>query len=247
MAVYFFSDLHLGSGDDSVQREKELCEELEQVSKDADAIVLLGDMFDFWFSYKHVVPRGGIRLLGKMAELSDRGIQLHYFLGNHDMWLFDYLTSEMKIAMHDEPCVLTFDKKKFLCGHGDGLGHLDKSYDILRRVFRNKVNQWAFALLPTKLTFGIACGWSRHSRRRHGIECCQYLGDEKEGIVLHCKEVLQHEKIDYCIFGHRHYPIQRTITAANGATSEYINTGDWLYHRSYARYVNGNIELIEKR
>ena len=234
--LYFISDAHLGTGADSCQREQQLCLLLESMRADAHTIVLLGDMFDFWFTYRYVVPRGHVRLLGKLASLADDGIELHFFLGNHDMWVFDYLESEMAITMHSDQEVFDFDGHRFLIGHGDGLGHLDKRYDFLRRVFRSRLNQRLFAMLPSRLTFGIATRWSRQSRVSHGGETSQYLGDEREGIVIYCRQRLEGEKIDYCVFGHRHTPLQRTISAENGNSALYVNVGDWLNHRTYAVY-----------
>lgn len=232
--VYFITDAHLGAGNDSLLREQQLCQWLDSIRSDARMLILLGDMFDFWFSYRHVVPRGHIRFLGKLSELADSGIELHFFVGNHDMWLFDYLSNEMNITMHNDPERILIDGKSFLIGHGDGLGHLDRHYDCLRRIFRSRFNQWAFSILPEWLTFGIACGWSRQSRRSHGVEGSLYMGDDREGIVIYCREQLQHSPIDYCVFGHRHTPLVRDITADNGAKSLYVNVGDWLMHRSYA-------------
>ena len=240
--LYFVTDAHLGAGTNSRQRESELCALLDRMKCDASVVVFLGDIFDFWFSYRYVVPKGHIRLLGKMAELSDAGIQLHYFIGNHDMWLFDYLPSEMNIIMHDEPDVLHFDGHSFLLGHGDGLGHLDKKYDFIRRIFRSRVNQRLFSWLPSGWTFGIANAWSRSSRKKHIREnpkIFEYQGDDCEGIVIYCRQRLQNEHFDFCVFGHRHTPLVRDL----GRSSTYVNVGDWLMHRNYAVYHNGQIEL----
>ncbi len=244
--LYFVTDAHLGAGADSRQREQELCAFLDTIRHDAAMVVFLGDMFDFWFTYRHVVPRGHIRLLGRMAELADAGVELHFFIGNHDMWLFDYLSSQMNITMHDDPATLLFDGKKFLVGHGDGLGHLDRRYDCLRRVFRCRLNQRLFALLPEWMTFGVALGWSGHSRKGHikkNPTIFEYQGDDREGIVLYCKQRLSQEPFDYCVFGHRHTPLVRTIQAPGGNQSTYVNVGDWLIHRNYAVYYNGNLTL----
>ena len=162
--LYFITDAHLGAGLDSRERERELCRLLDEIAPKVDKVVFLGDMFDFWFTYRHVVPKGYTRLLGRMAQMADAGIELHFFVGNHDMWMFNYLKEEMGIIMHDDPEVMEYDGKRFLVGHGDGLGHLDKTYDILRWIFRNKFNQWLFSLLPAGMTFGIAHGWSRKHR-----------------------------------------------------------------------------------
>ena len=228
--IVFISDAHLGSGADSLAREKELCAFLDSVKDDCKTLFLLGDMFDFWFSYRHLVPRGHTRLLGKLAELADSGVELHFFIGNHDMWMFDYLEKEVGAVMHDEPEVFEIDGRRFLIGHGDGLGHLDKKFDLLRRIFRCRFNQRLFALLPASWTFPIARRWSDSNKLLHARQdSLHYLGDKREGIVLYCKERLAKEHFDYCVFGHRHTPL---VMPLEGAL--YVNTGDWMLNRNYA-------------
>lgn len=247
--VYFISDAHLGSGDDSRERERQLCQWLGSIKDDCKTLMLLGDMFDFWFTYCHLVPRGHVRLLGKLAELADSGVEIHFFLGNHDMWMFDYLEKEIGAVMHAEPEVFAFDGKRFLVGHGDGLGNLDHGFNFIRRVFRSRLNQRLFALLPSSLTFPIAQRWSESNKRKHARQdCLRYLGDEREGIVLYCKERLAKEHFDYCVFGHRHTPLVRQLDAApNGNSSLYVNTGDWFVNRNYAIYnlKDHNLKLCD--
>lgn len=247
MSLYFITDAHLGSGADSRQREQELCSFLDSIRQEVTTLILLGDMFDFWFSYRYVVPRGHVRLLGKLAQMVDDGVEVHYFIGNHDMWLFDYLSQEIGITMHDDPEILTFDNHRFLIGHGDGLGHLDRHYDFLRRVFRCKVNQRLFALLPEWMTFGLAQRWSDYSKHSHNPDHLRYLGEDREGIVIHCKELSQSEDFDFCVFGHRHTPIATEIHLNNThrPTCQYVNVGDWFTHRNYARYSAGRLTLHE--
>ena len=242
--VFFVSDAHLGSGSDSRRREVELCSFLDSIKPICCKLFLLGDMFDFWFTYRHLVPRGHVRLLGKLAELADAGVEVHFFIGNHDMWLFDYLEDECGAVMHSEPEVLAIGGRRFLIGHGDGLGHTDRGFDFIRSVFRNRFNQHLFALLPAALTFPVARRWSDSNKRKHEREDAQhYLGDDREGIVLYCRERLQHEHFDFCVFGHRHTPL--VMSLGEGCT--YVNTGDWLTHRTCVRYdtENGQIELYE--
>ena len=232
-SIVFISDSHLGSGADSLQREQELCRFLDGIKDDCRQLFLLGDMFDFWFTYRYLVPRGHIRLLGKLAELADSGVELHFFIGNHDMWLFDYLEKEVGAVMHSDPEVMEIDGRRFLIGHGDGQGHLDKNYSTLRRIFRSHLNQRLFALLPSRLTFPIANRWSDSNKRKHARQdTLHYLGDDREGIVVYCKEMLRKEPLDYCVFGHRHTPL--VMPLADGCT--YVNTGDWLLNRNYAVY-----------
>ena len=243
--LYFITDAHLGVGADTREREKELCHLLDEMQHDAAMIVFLGDMFDFWFSYRHVVPRGHIRILGKMAELADKGIEMHYFIGNHDMWLFDYLEKEMSITMHGEPTLITFGGKHFLMGHGDGLGHLDRHYDLLKRVFRGRFNQKLFSILPEWMTFGLALRWSDSSKQKHKREDLSFKGEEGEGILRYCKQRVQTEDIDYCVFGHRHTPISTTLSVkSNGHDVQYVNVGNWFTERSYAEYDGTVLRLI---
>ena len=246
--LYFITDAHLGAGSDSRCRERQLCELLDTIAPEAAKVFFLGDMFDFWFSYHHVVPKGFVRLLGRIAQLADNGIEVHYFVGNHDMWMFDYLSDEAGVIMHNDPEVMEYDGRRFLLGHGDGLGHMDRTYDILRWIFRNRLNQRLFSILPEWMTFGIASGWSqknRSTRLRRRPEILEYQGDDYEGIVIHCRERMMEEHLDYCIFGHRHTPLIKEIVAANGASATYVNVGDWLIHRNYAVYSEGVMELRE--
>ena len=247
--LYFITDAHLGAGADTLEREKALCQLLDDIAPKAAKVVFLGDMFDFWFTYRHVVPKGYTRLLGRMAQMSDAGIEMHFFVGNHDMWMFDYLQKEMGIVMHDEPEVMVFDGKRFLVGHGDGLGHLDRTYDILRWIFRNRVNQRLFSILPEWMTFGIAARWSqkhRSGKLRKKPEILEFQGDDNEGIILYCKERMMKEHFDYCVFGHRHTPLLKEICTPEGVTATYCNVGDWLIHRNYAVYADGELSLQER-
>lgn len=244
--VVFVSDAHLGSGSDSRQREQALCKLLDEVVQPATVLVLLGDMFDFWFTYRHTVPRGFSRIIGKLSALSDSGVEIHYFTGNHDMWMFDYLQEECGLRMHIDPAVLLIDGKRFLVGHGDGLGSTDRMFNLWRRMFRCRGNQRLFALLPPTLTFPIAHRWSDLNKRRHLRQGkAVYLGEEREGIVRYCKERLQKEHYDYCVFGHRHTPVLTTI----GEGTTYVNTGDWLHHRNYAHYSpqSGQMQLCDQQ
>ena len=240
--VYFISDAHLGSGANSRQREAQLCRWLDSIAPHCHTLVILGDMFDFWFSYRHLVPRGHLRLLGKLAALSDDGVQIHYFVGNHDMWLFDYLSQEMTITMHDDPAVLSFFGKRLLIGHGDGLGGEDPWFQFVRHFFRSRLCHRLFKALPSSFTFGIAHRWSDNNKRKHARnKVASYRGDDREGIAVYCLRRMQKEHFDYCVFGHRHTPLVRPLGHA-----VYVNTGDWLEHRSYAVLTpDGNMSLLD--
>lgn len=239
--VYFITDAHLGSGCNSRERELQFCRLLDNIKGDCKTLMLLGDIFDFWFSYRYLVPRGHVRLLGKLAELSDSGVEIHFFIGNHDMWVFDYFTKEFGAIVHDDPVEVELYGKRFLIGHGDGLGHTDRWFDFVRVFFRSRFCHRLFKMLPSAFTFGIAHRWSDGNKRKHAKrDMLHYLGDGREGIVIYCKQRLEKEHFDYCVFGHRHTPLTRDL--GNGCT--YVNVGDWLHNRNYAVYgPEGVVEL----
>lgn len=207
---------------------------------DAKAIYLLGDIFDFWFEYKKAVPKGYIRLLGKLAELTDSGIPIYIFTGNHDMWMFDYLEKEINITIYREPIEIKLNEKVFFLGHGDGLGPGDYGYKILKQIFSNTVCKWLFARIHPNLGISIAEYWSRKSRISNGIKDDINLG-EKEFLVQFCKSKLQETQIDYFLFGHRHLPMEIKISK----NSTYINLGEWVNYRTYAVF-NGETVTLEK-
>ncbi len=239
--IYFISDFHLGAPDKvkSLEREKRVVRWLEKVKVDASEIYLMGDIFDFWFEYKHAVPRGYVRLLGKLAELSDSGIIVHYFTGNHDMWVFDYLPQEIGVKIYREPITRTIGNKKFYIGHGDGLGPGDHGYKFIKKVFANKACQWLFARLHPNFGIPLALYFSRKSRIATGTTDEKYLGEEKEWLVVYSKEVLKNEHFDYLIFGHRHLPLDIKL----GETSRYVNLGEWINYNTYAVFDGINLSL----
>lgn len=240
--IYFASDFHLGvpSYASSLEREKRIVAWLNEVSKNATEIYLMGDLFDFWFEYKYVAPKGFIRLLGKIAELSDAGIKIHLFTGNHDMWMFGYLKKELGVEIHYEPIVKIYNQKKFYLAHGDGLGPGEYSFKLLKKIFANPFFQWCYARIHPNLAFGIANYFSRKSRQSNYSEDANYLGDEKEWLFQYCKEMLQKESYDYMIFGHRHLPLDKKIE--NG---RYINLGDWIKYNTYGYFNGEEFELKE--
>src|SRR5688572_19173129 len=219
--IYFISDFHLGAPDKnkSLEREKRIVRWLEMARKDASEIYLLGDVFDFWFEYKHAVPRGYVRLLGKLAELNDQGIKLHYFTGNHDMWIFDYLPSEIGVTVYREPITRTIGNFKFYIGHGDGLGPGDHGYKFIKKVFANKACQWLFARLHPNFGIPLALYFSRKSRVATGTTDEKFLGEENEWLVVYSKELVKKEHYDFLIFGHRHLPLDIPVEGK----SRYIN------------------------
>ncbi|MDX1683911.1 MAG: UDP-2,3-diacylglucosamine diphosphatase [Saprospiraceae bacterium] len=239
--IYFASDFHLGinARHTSEQRERQIIQWLDEIRDDADEIYLVGDMFDFWFEYRKVVPKGFFRLLGKLAELRDEGIPLHIFTGNHDMWMFDYLEEELDLKINRQPIEAEYNGKKFLIGHGDGLGPGDHGYKFIKRVFANKWCQRAFGLLPPFFGMSIAHYWSGKSRAQNR-DVKEFLGAEKEWLVQYCESKLKERHFDYFIFGHRHLPIDYTLS--NGE-SRYINLGEWMNFNSYAVFDGSDVQL----
>lgn len=239
--IYFASDFHLGvpNHEVSLKREKLLVKWLDEISKDAEAIYLVGDIFDFWFEYKHAIPKGFVRLQGKIAELTDSGIPVHFFTGNHDMWMFGYHEKELGVTLHHEPIILKAQGKKIFVGHGDGLGPGDNGYKFIKKVFANKFFQWCFARLHPNFGIGIANFSSRKSRAATGNTDEVYLGEEKEWLVHYSKDLLKSEHFDYFIFGHRHLPLNIKV----GENSRYINLGDWLKYNTFGVLEGGEINL----
>lgn len=228
--IYFASDFHLGipNKESSLDREKRIVRWLDEIKEDAKEIYLVGDIFDFWFEYKTVVPRGYTRLLGKIAELTDSGIPIYAFIGNHDMWQFGYLEEEVGVTLFREPIVRECNGKKFFIGHGDGLGPGDYGYKFIKKVFSNPICQWLFARLHPNFGIGLANYWSRRSRIANGEEV--FHGEDNEWLFLFAKEYLQTEHIDYFIFGHRHLSLDLKVAD----NSRYINLGDWVTLNTYA-------------
>lgn len=240
--IYFLSDFHLGAPNPeaSLVREKKIIHFLSSIQESAEEIFILGDLFDFWFEYKYVVPKGYTRILGKLAEISDAGIKIHFFVGNHDMWMKDYFQKELNIDVYFEPKEFTYNNKKFLIGHGDGLGPGDKGYKFIKKVFRHPVSQWSFGMLPPVIGMGLANYFSRKSRAKTGESNETFLGEDSEWLVTYCKEVLQEKHFDYFIFGHRHLPLDIKLNE----TSRYINLGDWIRYFTYAAFDGENLTLL---
>lgn len=240
--IYFLSDFHLGAPDHatSLQREKMLVKFLHQIKEDAAEIFIVGDMFDFWYEYRKVVPKGFVRILGKLGEITDSGIPVHFFVGNHDMWMKDYLTEELNIKVYFDPVEFTFHGKKMLVGHGDGLGPGDHGYKRLKKIFRNPVCQWLFGILPPAIGMGVANYMSRRSRAQTGSVEEVFLGGDKEWLVQYCQYKLQQKHYDYFVFGHRHLPIYYQLQP----DSYYINLGDWIRYYTYAVFDGEKFELL---
>ena len=242
--VYFLSDFHLGApnAEESLEREKKIVSFLADIKNDAWVIFIVGDIFDFWYEYKTVVPKGYVRLLGKLAELSDAGIQIHFFVGNHDMWMTDYFQKELSIRVYFEPTDFEINGKKFYIGHGDGLGPGDRGYKFLKKIFRNPVCRWLFGILPPLLGVGLANFSSRRSRAVTGINDGAFLGEENEWLIQYCREILKQKNYDYLVFGHRHLPIDFSLSE----NSRYVNLGDWIHYYTYAVF-DGQQLTIQSR
>jgi len=242
--IYFASDFHLGNDDNakytSREREVQIVQWLDQIKVDAAEIYLVGDVFEFWFEYKTVVPKGYVRLLGKLAELRDSGISIFFFIGNHDMWMFKYFEEELGIPTYRTPIQKTIAGKKFFIGHGDGLGPGDNGYKILKKIFSNKLCQWLFERLHPNFGIGIAKFWSGKSRDGHKVES-QFLGEEKEWLISYCNRKIETMDVDFFVFGHRHLPIDWKLK--NGH-SRYINLGEWMNYNSYAVFDGEEVEVL---
>ena len=239
--IYFLSDFHLGAPNatESLVREKRIIRFLDEIKKDASEIFILGDLFDFWYEYKKVIPKGYVRILGRLAEITDNGIPIHFFVGNHDMWMKDYFQKELNIPVYFEPKEFIYSGKKFLIGHGDGLGPGDSGYKLIKKIFRNKACQWFFGILPPYIGMGIAGYFSRKSRAQTGMTDEVFLGEDKEWLILYSKEILQKKHYDYFVFGHRHLPLDVKLSDK----SRYLNLGDWIKYDSYAEFDGNDMFL----
>ncbi len=242
--IYFASDFHLGVDVKltSRDREKLIVNWLDTIKNDAAEIYILGDVFDFYFEYKTVVPKGYVRLLGKLAEISDAGIPIYFFIGNHDMWIFNYFEDELGIKTFRQPIKKEILGKTFYLGHGDGLGPGDKGYKFIKKVFANPFAQWLFERLHPNFGIGLANFWSNSSRNKHKIDESEFLGAEKEWLIQFCNEKLISEpEIDFFVFGHRHLLIDHVLE--NGK-SRYINTGEWMTKSSYAVFDGKELRIM---
>lgn len=239
--IFFLSDFHLGApdADSSLEREKKIVRFLDEIKSEAFAVFIVGDVFDFWYEYKKVVPKGYVRLLGKLAELSDNGVQLYFFVGNHDMWMKVYFQKELNIPVYFEPKDFVFNHKKFHVGHGDGLGPGDHKYKALKKVFRHPLAQWMFGLMPPRMGMGLADYFSRRSRAMTGSSEEKFLGEDREWLIIYCKEKLKEENSDFFVFGHRHLPIDFRLSDG----SRYINLGDWISFYTYAVFDGNEMQL----
>ena len=239
--IYFASDNHLGAPtqEASRPREKKFVAWLNEIKHDAEAIFLLGDLFDFWFEYKKVVPKGFTRTMGKLAEISDSGIPIYYFVGNHDLWMNGYFEEELNIQVFHEPKEYTFNDKTFLIAHGDGLGPGDKGYKRMKKVFTNPFGKWLFRWLHPDIGVRIAQYFSVKNKLISGAEDMNFLGEDNEWLIQYSKEQLKVKHHDYFVFGHRHLPLEIDL----GNNSKYVNLGDWITYYTYGVFDGDTFEL----
>lgn len=232
--IYFASDQHFGAPtpEESKPREAKFLAWLEEIQKDAQVLFLMGDLFDFWHEWKYVVPKGYVRILGKLAEMKDRGIEIYFFVGNHDLWMKDYLKEEIGIPVFFEKQYFEIQGKQFLLAHGDGLGPGDKGYKRMKKVFTNPLAKWAFRWLHPDIAMKVAVYFSTQNKLISGEEDQAFLGEDREFLILYSKEKLKTEKIDYFVYGHRHLPM--VIDLAGGA--KHINLGDWITYFTYGEF-----------
>jgi UDP-2,3-diacylglucosamine hydrolase len=241
--IYFASDNHLGAPtkEASFPREKKFVAWLDEIKQDAAAIFLLGDMFDFWMEFKTVVPKGFTRTLGKLAEISDSGIPIYYFVGNHDLWMNGYFEEELNIPVFHKPKEFTFNDKTFFIGHGDGLGPGDKGYKRMKKVFTNPFFKWLFRWLHPDLGVRIAQYLSIKNKLISGDDDAKFLGEDNEWLAQYCKRKLEDKHRDFFVFGHRHLPLNMTLNE----NSKYINLGDWIQYYTYGVFDGETMELKE--
>lgn len=238
--IYFASDFHLGAPDlaSSHEREKRIVRWMESIKADCAELFLVGDLFDAWYEYKRVVPKGFVRLLSKIAEFTDAGIPVHVFSGNHDVWMFGYLTDECGAKIYHQPIQREWNGKKFFIGHGDGLGPGEGRYKFMKAGFRNKILQWIYSRFHPNFGLWLANYYSGKGYEKKESQS-KYFGDDKEYLMQFCKSTLEKEHYDYFIFGHRHLPLDKEVSK----NSRYINLGDWLKYNSYGVFDGKEFEL----
>jgi UDP-2,3-diacylglucosamine hydrolase len=239
--IYFASDQHLGAPtpEASFPREQKFVAWLNEIKEDAAAIFLLGDLFDFWFEYKTVIPKGFVRVLGKLAEIKDSGIPIYFFVGNHDLWMKDYFEKELNIPTYHKPHEFTFNETSFFIGHGDGLGPGDKGYKRMKKVFTFPLFQWMFKWFHPDLGMKLGQYMSVKNKIISGDEDAKFLGEENEWLVQYCKRKLETKHYDYFVFGHRHLPLDIALKD----NSKYINLGDWITHFTYGVFDGKTLTL----
>ena len=241
--VYFISDAHLGSWalEHRRMQERRLVRFLDDIKDKAQAVYMLGDMFDYWYEYKYVVPKGYTRFLGKVSELTDMGVEVHYFIGNHDIWMYGYLEQECGVILHKEPMTLEIMGKEFFLAHGDGMGDPSRTFRFMRGLFRNKFCQFLFSLLPTRWSMPLGMSWAKKSMEDHrlaGVD--KYLGEDMEFQVVYAKNYLKtHPNLNYFIFGHRHIELDLMLTHS----CRLMIIGDWISQFTYVVFDGKSLTM----
>ena len=243
--VYFLSDAHLGSWaiDHGRMHERRLVRFLDSIKHKAAAVYLLGDMFDFWYEHKYTVPKGYTRFLGKLSELTDMGVEVHFFTGNHDIWAYSYLEEECGVIMHRKPITTDIYGKVFYLAHGDGLGDPDIKFKLLRRMFHNTICQRLFSAIHPRWSMWLGLTWAKHSRmKRINGEEPPYMGENKEHLVLYAKQYMKsHPNVDVFIFGHRHIELDLNLSK----NVRMMILGDWISQSTYVVF-DGDHLLLEQ-
>lgn len=239
--IFLVSDLHLGSPSHakSLRRERHFVDWLTRIKPEAEELILLGDIFDFWFEYRKAVPKGYTRLLGKLAEFVDSGIPVHVFMGNHDLWYRDYFPTEIGATVHDRPETRQMFGRTFFLAHGDGLGPGDTGYKFIRKIFVNPAAQWAFHRLHPNFGIGLADYFSRRSRNAPNRKDKEDFGEKEFMLIFSREHLRQHPEIDYFVFGHRHFPKVHEFEPGK----YYVNLGDWITHFTYLEVSEQGVEL----
>ncbi len=235
--AYFLGDFHFGSPNhkQSKKRELKILSFLNSIESDLKELFLLGDIFDFWYEYKEVVPKGFTRFLGKISQLSDKGINIHLILGNHDMWVLDYFQKELGMNVHHDIIKIRINNNLLMVGHGDGIGKGDFGYKFLKLIFKNKILRFLYRCIHPDI--GIKLGIFLSNRKKIGTK--DYSISNNERIYNYCKQIESNSHHDYYIFGHSHQSIERKINN----NSKYINVGDWIKNSNYLVIKNEQIKL----
>ena len=248
--AYFCSDQHFGapSISESKLREQKFINWLNEIKKDAQVLFLMGDLFDFWHEWNHVIPKGYVRVLGKLAELKDSGIELFMFVGNHDLWMKSYFEDEIGCKVFFSKQYFEISERKFLLAHGDGLGPGDKGYKRMKKLFTNPVAQWAFKWLHPDIAMKVAIYFSTKNKMISGEEDKEFLGEDKEFLILYSKEKLKSEHFDLFIYGHRHLPLVLDLkkdasTSLSTTDAKYVNLGDWIYYFTFGVFDGNKFQL----
>lgn len=241
--VYFIADAHLGSLATEHKRtqERRLVRFLDDIKDKAEAVYMLGDMFDFWYEYRYAVPKGYTRFLGKISELTDMGVEVHFFTGNHDIWAYSYLREECGVILHRRALTTEINGNVFYLAHGDQMGEKTFGFRFIQSIFHSKICQTLFSSLHPRWGIDFGLKWAKHSRlkREDGKEP-PYLGEDKETLVQWSKEFIkQSPEINYFIFGHRHIELDLYLSK----TTRLLILGDWISQYTYAVYDGKNIEL----